>query len=367
MNFLGQLEEIIKNNNTTNYRNNTTKNEDDKNTTRLNTDDINRHTSNIDQRIERVERIIRTFDLEGRSSKLRKMDDISSKNSERLSIIGDKISYIDENLNSINLTLDKYNKIIAKNRNFERDVENIDAGQIKIQHILTALHKESNSIESKNEDASLILEKIKSYEMEAKEILKLCAEARAAATATGLATAFSKESHKLIKSMYVWLIALIFSLLCSIIIGYFKFDKIIDLSNSHEISTYAIVTNITLSIISIGAPIWLAWLSTKQIRQHFILSQDYAFKATVASTYEGFRQQASRIDPELEKRLLSSALDRVDEVPIRLIDQNSHGSPIHDLISSKSIEDLSKNAPIIIEKFHSLITTIFDKMDKNKR
>jgi hypothetical protein len=40
------------------------------------------------------------------------------------------------------------------------------------------------------------------------------------------------------------------------------------------------------SFLSVGAPLWFAWLATKQIGQRFRLTEDYALKATVAKAYE---------------------------------------------------------------------------------
>jgi hypothetical protein len=54
--------------------------------------------------------------------------------------------------------------------------------------------------------------------------------------------------------------------------------------------------DVVLSLLSIGAPIWLAWQATKQIGQRFRLSEDYAFKASISRAYEGFRREAARID-----------------------------------------------------------------------
>lgn len=62
---------------------------------------------------------------------------------------------------------------------------------------------------------------------------------------------------------------------------------------------------------------WFAWLATKQIGQRFHLAEDYAFKASVAKAYEGYRKEAARIDPEFEARLFGSALTRLDEAPLR--------------------------------------------------
>ncbi len=47
----------------------------------------------------------------------------------------------------------------------------------------------------------------------------------------------------------------------------------------------------------------------------------------MAKAYEGYRKEAARIDPQFEARLFGSALTRLDEAPLRLVEIGSHGSP----------------------------------------
>lgn len=100
--------------------------------------------------------------------------------------------------------------------------------------------------------------------------------------------------------------------------------------------------NLVLTLASFGAPIWLAWIATKQIGQRFRLAEDYAFKASVAKAYQGFRKEASRLDSELEAnlalegRLFSSALTRLEEAPLRLVEEKTHGSPWHEFVESEA-------------------------------
>ncbi|GAB3643065.1 hypothetical protein [Spirosoma arcticum] len=102
---------------------------------------------------------------------------------------------------------------------------------------------------------------------------------------------------------------------------------------------------VILSLLSIGAPLWFAWLSTKQVNQRFRLSEDYAFKASVAKAYEGYRREAARIDPLFEARLFSSALERIEEAPLRLVEDGVHGSPWHEFFSSKPFQQALQTIP----------------------
>ena len=59
-----------------------------------------------------------------------------------------------------------------------------------------------------------------------------------------------------------------------------------------------IFLNILISVLSIAAPVWFAWVSTKQIGYCFRLSEDYGFKASIAAAYEGFRKEIEQLPPE---------------------------------------------------------------------
>jgi len=110
-----------------------------------------------------------------------------------------------------------------------------------------------------------------------------------------------------------------------------------------------VVVNILLSVLSVGASVWFAWLSTKQIGQRFRLSEDYGFKASIATAYEGYRREAARIDKDLEIELLRSALAHLDELPLRLVEEESHGSPWHELASSDVVKKAIEQVPGFVD------------------
>ncbi|MDP0953213.1 hypothetical protein Q6283_28445, partial [Klebsiella pneumoniae] len=85
------------------------------------------------------------------------------------------------------------------------------------------------------------------------------------------------------------------------------------------------------------------------------LAEDYAFKASVAKAYEGYRKEAARIDPQFEARLFGSALTRLDEAPLRLVEIGSHGSPWHELATSDGVRRAFELAPEFQEKATSLL------------
>lgn len=191
---------------------------------------------------------------------------------------------------------------------------------------------------------------------QATKLINQCDEAYRATTTKGLAGAFDRRSGRLNWSIVSWVLCLFIGLGGAIIIGALRYKVIEDSLTASNSTGGMIFIHILLSIASISAPIWLAWLSTKQISQRFKLAEDYSYKATVAKAYEGYRREAARIDPLFEKRLFDSALTRLEEAPLRLIDEDSetHGSPFHELMSSKAVVKLLEGVPGITQKIGEL-------------
>ncbi|MDG2960267.1 hypothetical protein P7L91_05320 [Bisgaard Taxon 10/6] len=197
-------------------------------------------------------------------------------------------------------------------------------------------------------------EELKDASKEAKDILKECKSTYAAATSVGLAAAFSERSDSLSTSMWIWVAGLILSLGAGGYFGSAQLQKLLELMAQKDISNLSMSINFIMAILSIGAPVWFSWLATKQIGQRFKLSEDYAFKASVSRAYEGFRRESARFDKEMEAKLLSSALTRLDELPLRLVETENHGSPWHELASSNIVKQAMSKIPSFPDKVKEL-------------
>jgi hypothetical protein len=154
--------------------------------------------------------------------------------------------------------------------------------------------------------------------------------------------------------MWFWVVGLVIALLAGGYFGAQRLQTLIDMFKDPNQSPSILYPNLLISLLSIGAPIWFAWLSTKQIGQRFRLSEDYAFKAAISRAYEGFRREAARIDPEMEARLLASALSRLDEQPLRLVETESHGSPWQEMMNSDLVKQAIKTVPAFTEQVKDL-------------
>ena len=109
-----------------------------------------------------------------------------------------------------------------------------------------------------------------------------------------------------------------------------------------------------MSILCVGALLLFARVAKKQLAQRFRLAEDYGYKDSVAKANKGYRKKAARFDPIFEARLFSSALTRLEEPPLRLIEGQIHGSPWQELIGSKEFTKALDTIPELRELFISI-------------
>lgn len=176
------------------------------------------------------------------------------------------------------------------------------------------------------------------------------------ATAVGLSKAFEARKEALSKAGIAWTGGLAFALCAAVGIGWERVGSLKEVLTGDK-PTVVVVVNALLALIGIGAPVWFAWLSTKQLGMTFRLAEDYAFKASVAQAYEGYRTEAMEIDHDLKARLFRAALDRFEEAPIRLVDPNYHGSPLHEAMSNANFRTSVNVSPTLGQKFSALISS----------
>ena len=234
------------------------------------------------------------------------------------------------------------------------DMDLLNDSRNKIKEIITKSSSDSQHIEIAKDECDEKLSQLRDMKTEAEDVLKRCETAYAASTSVGLAAAFSERSNALNKSMTFWIGSLIAALFIAAGFGSYNVHGLLVATATAEPSTTVIITRIFLSVLSIGGPVWFAWLATKQIGQRFRLSEDYAFKASISRAYEGFRSEAARIDKNMEAQLLASALSRLDELPLRLVETETHGSPYHELLSSDTLKEALRIIPGFSERIKEM-------------
>ncbi|USJ24741.1 hypothetical protein [Ensifer adhaerens] len=229
-------------------------------------------------------------------------------------------------------------------------LQELRAAQVELKSIERKSTELLGVIRANDANAKSLTSSLNSAEEEARGFARRCAEEYQFIVSTGLAAAFASRAIELKQSMRLWVGALCGSLVVGMLVGAWRLSEIGKIINSETAyDPSRLWFQMMLSVFSIGAPVWFAWMSTKQIGQRFRLAEDYAFKASVATAYEGYRRQAAQIDPELEKALFTSALARLDEPPLRFVESVTHGSPLHELANSRAAKALIEKSSEIIE------------------
>ncbi|HBU6575218.1 TPA: hypothetical protein MC588_004733 [Citrobacter amalonaticus] len=173
---------------------------------------------------------------------------------------------------------------------------------------------------------------------EAQGYINKCEEAFRTTTSKGLAGAFQDKAEKLNLSIRWWVGGLIGALVAGAAVGYTRLHALEAYLSNPDSSGIKLTIQLLLSILSVGAPLWFAWLATKQIGQRFRLAEDYEFKASVSKAYEGYRREAVQLDSDFTQRLFGNALSRLEEPPLRFVEETTHSSPIMEMLSSENFK-----------------------------
>ncbi|MGF6771392.1 hypothetical protein P3T18_003871 [Paraburkholderia sp. GAS199] len=246
------------------------------------------------------------------------------------------------------------------------DLETLAESRQKVQELLRESERDRAHLSSAREEADGLSTQLKENADEAAAVLARCESAYSAATSQGLAAAFAERSKTLDRSMWAWVGGLVLALVLGGLLGARQLHQLSELIKDPATKGGLLSLDIVLSLLSVGAPVWFAWLATKQVGQRFRLSEDYAFKASISRAYEGYRREAARIDTDLEASLLASALNRLDELPLRLVETATHGSPWHELLSSDVVKDATKTVPGFAGKVVDMASEALSRLGKPK-
>lgn len=214
------------------------------------------------------------------------------------------------------------------------DIESLEEAKARVADLQSSAEKDTANIEVAAERVIQLVSQIEANQNESSQLVKNVHDAYSAATTVGLGGAFQQRATNLSWSMWVWVVGLLIALSAGSGFGLYRIslvERLID----RQAPTSIIWLNLVLAALSVAAPIWFAWLATKQVGHRFRLSEDYAFKASIARAYEGYRREAARLDPKFEQRLFETALQRLEEPPLRFVEHETPGSPWHESWSDK--------------------------------
>lgn len=269
-----------------------------------------------------------------------------------------RIKDIDSRSSNLNEKVERIEQAHDAADQFPADLEYLKEKRNDIDKLLSASARDQGAINVSLTDINATNEELKKRMSEATAILGRCHEAYRAQTSEGLASAFAERSKALNSSMWIWVAGLILALIIGAVLGSNQLHQLAEAitkeAGQSTTNDYSVVVSLLLSLLSIGAPVWFAWLSTKQIGQRFRLAEDYGYKASISKAYEGYRREAALLDPLFQDRLFSSALSRLDEIPLRLVETDTHGSPWHELASSHLVRQAINGVPGFVDKVTEL-------------
>lgn len=244
------------------------------------------------------------------------------------------------------------------------DMQSLKEARQTIARLSTDSAELYGKIDQKHKDSAFLAKQISESQGEAHKLVLQCEEAYRITTTKGLAAAFDQRASRLAWSMWVWVFGLLSALAVGAYLGAHRIEILSSVMSEKDPQWGIIWMQVALSLMSVGAPLWFAWLATKQIGQRFKLAEDYGFKASVAKAYEGYRKEAARIDEAFEARLFASALTRLEEAPLRLIGNTEHGSPWQELISSEAFQKALDIVPGFRDKFIEIAKLGISKISK---
>jgi len=286
--------------------------------------------------------------------------------SRRLKGLQAKIDQIDIDQEKLINQIKLINEATETAESLPSDLEDLKVARKKVDSIGQEVLKTASKVSTAKEETDTLLASIKDNKTETDKLVDNCEEAYRITTSKGLAGAFDQRAKQLAMSMWVWVFGLLCSLSAAWYVGAQRIEILTGALSDPDPKWGMVLMHFMLAIVSLGAPLWFAWLSTKQVGQRFKLAEDYGFKASVAKAYEGYRKEAARIDEKLEARLFESALARVEEAPLRFVDESSHGTPWHELAESSGFKEALKNIPEFRDRVLSLANSAISRTKTQK-
>lgn len=254
------------------------------------------------------------------------------------------------------------------------DLEELKKTQKQISALLQSSKEMLTEIQLTEKTAEASLSNVATLEKAARAskektdaYVEECDEALQITTTIGLAAGFDEKAKELSGSISKWVGGLVFALIVGGIFGAIRVQELTDaLAANSQMSFGEGLIQAVLTIFSIGGPLWFAWLATQQITQRFKLSEDYSYKATVAKSYTGFSKQANRFGSDVEERLFNATLDRLEEMPLRLVEGKDYNSPWHEFVDSDVVKKAVTMVPGLARELNLYAKHTQKKIPKTK-
>lgn len=263
--------------------------------------------------------------------------------SKKIKGIEGRINSLSPDMESLEAKIFTINEASDAADSLPTDLEELKKAREQVDAALKSIEASKEKIQTLESTSSVLARFMEENKEISEKSIKKIDEHLRMATTNGLASAFSERAKELKYTVWFWVILLAGSLMFGMTVAHANLSALTESLSSGN--TNSIAVNVVFTLLSVGGSVWFAWISTKQIGQRFRLAEDYAYKASVAMAYEGYRQEAVRIDDVFEARLFASTLTRLEEAPLRLIEDTTHGSPFHELFNSEGFKKALEAIP----------------------
>lgn len=264
---------------------------------------------------------------------------------KRIRGIDAQLKQIEPNLDDLKKSIEQINEARETAQSLPADLASLNEARRAIEDLKKSAANDAFDIDKHRASVRSDVESFKRTLEENEWLKNQLLELQRIGTSTALASAFHERADKLSKSVVWWGWVLFFALTCGVVIGSFRVADINAAMSQPSINWEGVWINVLMTIFSVSAPVWLGWVATSQIKQRFRLAEDYAYKSSISNAYEGYRREAVQLDASFRDKLFGSALSRLDELPGRLVDKESHGSPLHELLASQPLKDAVRAIP----------------------
>ena len=150
----------------------------------------------------------------------------------------------------------------------------------------------------------------------------------AGATSASLATSYENQKATYSTPNRLWSMVFMFSMITMAFVGYKTIPHFNDFTDA--------IKSILARLPIFGALIWLGLFASKQQSQNKRLEQEYAHKASLAKSFEGYKQQIIDLSDDGDKeeileKLINNIIEAVNHNPSNTLDSSYHvqGSPLN--------------------------------------
>lgn len=141
----------------------------------------------------------------------------------------------------------------------------------------------------------------------------------------GMAGSFKKRKDELNKSLILWGIATVVSILILIFLSY----KVLLEIKKEDLEVGKILARLPI----FASCVWLGWFCAKQYGFTSRIMEDYSYKFAVSMAFEGYKNSTKDIDEDLQLKLLELTIYNISKNPLSIYETKSnHGTPIHELM-----------------------------------